>query len=95
MEVLLIILFFWWLLPILICHQLGIARMRTGWLWGFWLGWLGVLILACMRPVPLHQRLAIVEADAEAERQLELAAAWNELGRRGDDPGGWLRRIWH
>jgi hypothetical protein len=38
------------LLPIVIAIDLGFNRDRTGWMWGFFLGWLGVLILAIMRP---------------------------------------------
>src|SRR5262245_28084675 len=38
-----------WILPIIVAISLGLSRGRTGWLWGALLGWLGVLILACMR----------------------------------------------
>jgi len=41
-----------WLLPIVIAIDLGVSRDRSGWMWGFFLGWLGVLILAIMRPQP-------------------------------------------
>ena len=44
--------FFSWLLPIIVCIHLGASRDRKGLLWGFFLSWLGVLILACMRPQP-------------------------------------------
>jgi hypothetical protein len=37
------------LLPVIIAIDLGYSRERTGWMWGLFLGWLGVLILACMR----------------------------------------------
>jgi hypothetical protein len=40
-----------WLLPIVISIELGKSRDRMGWMWGLFLGWLGVLILAIMRPV--------------------------------------------
>jgi hypothetical protein len=40
------------LLPIVIAIELGVSRRRSGWMWGFFLGWLGVLILACMRAQP-------------------------------------------
>jgi hypothetical protein len=39
-----------WLLPIIIAIDLGQSRDRKGWMWGLFLGWLGVLILAIMRP---------------------------------------------
>jgi len=41
-----------WLLPVLIGIHLGQSRDRAGWMWGLFLSWLGVLILACMRPQP-------------------------------------------
>jgi hypothetical protein len=41
-----------WLLPIFCAIKLGISRDRMGWLWGLLLGWIGVLILAIMRPQP-------------------------------------------
>ena len=40
-----------WILPIIIGIELGLSRDRTGWMWGCFLSWLGVLILACMRPI--------------------------------------------
>lgn len=47
-----LLLLFAWGLPIIIADWLGTAPKRHGWAWGFLLGWLGVLILAIMRPVP-------------------------------------------
>jgi hypothetical protein len=41
-----------WVLPVVISMSLGLSRDRTGWAWGLVLSWLGVLILAIMRPVP-------------------------------------------
>jgi energy-coupling factor transporter transmembrane protein EcfT len=43
---------FVFLLPIVFAIHLGVSRDRTGWMWGLFLSWLGVLILACMRPQP-------------------------------------------
>ena len=40
------------LLPVGVAIELGYSRDRSGWMWGLFLGWLGVVILACMRPVP-------------------------------------------
>lgn len=43
------------LLPIGIAIHLGVSRHRTGWMWGLFLNWLGVLILACMRAQPTEE----------------------------------------
>lgn len=59
-----------WFLPIIIAIELGRSRGRTGWLWGTLLGWLGVLILAIMRPRTAVDELRELEA---AERLAE----WN------------------
>lgn len=63
---------FAWVIPIVWCGQLGRSRRRNGWLWGVLLGWLGVLILALMRPASPAERLADLEAEkhlAELDRQ--------------------------
>jgi hypothetical protein len=52
MEALIVTLAIFWGAPIAICNHLGQSRDRTGWMWGLFLGWLGVLILAIMRPQP-------------------------------------------
>lgn len=41
---------FVWVAPIVVAIGLGESRDRTGWAWGLLLGWLGVLILAIMKP---------------------------------------------
>ena len=46
-----LLVWFIWLCPILVGIELGYSRDRTGWMWGLFLNWLGVIILACMRPV--------------------------------------------
>jgi hypothetical protein len=56
--------------PIIVGHKLGKRRNRIGWLYGLLLGWLGVVILACLSP-------AADPALAEKERrvrELELDA---------------------
>jgi hypothetical protein len=66
-----ILLALFWGLPIFVAHHLGLSRGRTGWLWGLLLGWVGVFILALMRP-----RTAVDELhELEARRQLELLEA--------------------
>jgi hypothetical protein len=47
-EALIVILplIFWWALPTYLTHDMGSrAGRRYQWLWGFFLGWIGVLIV--------------------------------------------------
>lgn len=39
---------FFWLLPIYVAHQIGAPKHRSGFAWGLFLGWLGVLIVALL-----------------------------------------------
>jgi hypothetical protein len=78
MEALLMFLFFVWGLPILVGHVLGQSRGRTGWAWGALLGWLGVLILACMKPIPAHELVANQQAERELWRQRAALKAGEE-----------------
>lgn len=59
-----------WVLPVIVAIGLGHSRGRNGWVWGFLLGWLGVLILAIMRPRSAVDELAELEAERKL-RQLE------------------------
>jgi hypothetical protein len=71
MELLIVFVGLFWIAPIFAGHMLGQSRDRTGWMWGLLLGWLGVLILACMKPIPTHELVA----NAEAEERIRLARA--------------------
>jgi hypothetical protein len=37
-------------LPIYVAHQIGTSKNRLGWVWGFLLGWLGVIVVALLPP---------------------------------------------
>jgi hypothetical protein len=64
-----------WLFPILVAMDLGAKRNRTGWMWGLFLGWLGVVILACLGYMP---------SEAEREvREIEATRRLEELRRAG------------
>jgi hypothetical protein len=39
-----------WAGAVLVGHKIGEGKNRTGWAWGLFLGWLGVIILACIGP---------------------------------------------
>jgi hypothetical protein len=48
---LLVFAVFVWVLPIFVGHKIGAPKNRAGWAWGLLLGWLGVIIVACLGPV--------------------------------------------
>jgi hypothetical protein len=37
-----------WVAPIFVGKSMGERKGRAGWAWGLFLGWLGVIILACL-----------------------------------------------
>jgi len=37
-----------WFLPTYITAQIGASKHRAGWEWGFFLGWLGVIVVALL-----------------------------------------------
>ena len=39
-----------WILPIWVGHRIGKPKGRAGGLWGFFLGWIGVIIVALLPP---------------------------------------------
>lgn len=41
-----------WVAPIFVAHSQGKAKRRAGFAYGFFLGWLGVIILAVLSPLP-------------------------------------------
>jgi hypothetical protein len=51
MEVLILIAIFW-VLPIFVGSAIGKPKNRSGGWWGFFLGWLGVIIVAVLPPRP-------------------------------------------
>ena len=48
MSLLLPLLF--WGRAIFVGHKVGEPKHRAGWLWGLLLGWVGVIIVACLGP---------------------------------------------
>jgi hypothetical protein len=64
-----------WGAAMAVAHKLGHSRNRTGWLWGFWLGWLGVIILACMQ----NKATASLTATEQQVRELEAQVRLREL----------------
>jgi len=80
MTALLIILVVLWIAPILVAHDIGKKRNRTGWPYGLLLGWLGVLILSCTSYLPSDAERRIREF--EAQRQLNNFEAHQVLAEQ-------------
>lgn len=76
--VILIVLIFFIALPIWAAQRIGDRNGRhNAWLWGFLLGWLGVLIVAILGPVRDRELEALERAVRKTElerRQAELQA---------------------
>ena len=43
---------FWVVLPAIVGQVVGNRKNRAGWVWGLLLGWIGVAIVAVLRPKP-------------------------------------------
>jgi hypothetical protein len=39
-----------WVLPAFVGYRIGLGKNRAGWAWGLLLGWIGVIIVACLGP---------------------------------------------
>jgi hypothetical protein len=61
-----------WLVPIFVANSMGKAKRRTGILYGVFLGWLGVLILAVL---PANPELTLEELE---RRKNAVAPQWYE-----------------
>lgn len=44
-----------WIAPMFAAHSLGKRRNREGFIYAFWLGWLGVILLACQTTLPAEE----------------------------------------
>lgn len=63
--------------PIVVGQLIGKPKHRHGWAWGLLLGWLGVIIVACLGPLETASERELAELEAEvrlAELQQRRAA---------------------
>src|SRR5690349_21105825 len=49
-QMLYLIPFLSWAGAVFVGHKIGEGKNRKGWAWGLLLGWLGVIVLACLGP---------------------------------------------
>jgi hypothetical protein len=63
------------ILPIVVGQKIGARKNRAGWAWGLLLGWLGVLIVACLsdRSPDVTTSNARQREIAELEAEVKLA----------------------
>lgn len=65
--IVLIVLF--WLLPFFVAHRIGVRKGRHWFLYAFFLGWIGVLILALLGPTSRAQSNATYHVPPELARR--------------------------
>ena len=90
-----IVLLLIWGLPIFVGHKIGKPKGRAGWAWGL-LGWLGVIIVACLGPKRGAKRGFSTTTRSRGGRQTWSAAMPAALpaGWYADPAGGAFRRYW-
>ncbi len=65
-----------WIAPIFVGHAIGKPKLRAGWAWGLFLGWLGVIIVALLSPA------RDIAAEVQAARMLRECPSCREQMRR-------------
>jgi hypothetical protein len=83
MEALIFIALFW-IAPIFVAHKLGAPKNRAGWAWGLLLGWIGVVIVACLSnkdPQIAAQDMALIAKQREV-KELETEIRLAELNAK-------------
>jgi hypothetical protein len=74
-------LLFWVIIPIFVGHAIGKPKNRAGWLWGFFLGWIGVIVVALLPAKPemtleeLERRRQTSSPQWYEKKKAELLAA--------------------
>jgi|tagenome__1003787_1003787.scaffolds.fasta_scaffold20874338_3 hypothetical protein len=66
--------------PIFVGHKLGSPKQRAGWAWGLLLGWLGVVIVACLSSKAPQD--AALSAKQRQIQELEAEVRLAELNAR-------------
>ena len=70
-----------WIAPIFVGHVIGVGKGRAGWAWGLLLGWLGVIIVACLGPAPemtlekLEKQRGVMDPKFYEQKRGELLGA--------------------
>jgi hypothetical protein len=91
-----VVLLLIWGLPVFVGHKIGAPKGRAGWAWGL-LGWLGVIIVACLGPKRGAKRgFSQTTRGTSGPRVWPSAtpAAALPAGWYADPAGGAFRRYW-
>ena len=64
-----VVLLLIWGLPIFVSHKIGAPKRRAGWAYGLLLGWLGVVVIACLGPKRGSARLTSATQSWSVERE--------------------------
>ena len=86
-----------WGLPIFVSHKIGAPKRRAGWAYGLLLGWLGVVIIACLGPKRGAQHGFTRTTRGTSGPQVwasAMPAAALPAGWYADPAGGAFRRYW-
>jgi hypothetical protein len=75
-----------WLVAIMVGQVIGAPKHRAGWAWGLLLGWIGVIIVACLSDA--SPEVAKLTAKQREVAELEADLRLEELRRRQNTLSG-------
>lgn len=84
-----------WIVPIFVANSIGNSKRRAGAFYGIFLGWLGVLIVAVLSPLPektLAEQMAAVERQRGTFKASVLEKKRTEIQARMDAENATARR---
>jgi hypothetical protein len=75
-----------WVAPVFVGLAIGTPKKRAGWAWGLLLGWLGVIIVACLseKKPPVAVEDILLAAKQREVEQLETEIRLAELKAQKD-----------
>ena len=80
MQVSLWVIAVFYVIPVVVGYAIGQSKDRRGWLWGLLLGWIGVVVVACLKP--RYEKRKTRRPPGEDQRWAELVRQQAELDRQ-------------